>query len=161
MQGVHPESPGYVNRPAAPVVPPEYYGHRGSCRIFYAERRCTCGGPAGPVVQGAEQPAPDSTAGGALREAKQLWHDLINEDDQGAVDKLAQLLADAAELRATVQRVEALAEKLDTDITKCRTYAAQAQAEFDLASEASYAMQAANLDAVSTRLYAALNGEKP
>jgi type VI protein secretion system component VasF len=73
---------------------------------------------------------------------------------------LAQLLADAAELRAKVQRVEELAEKLDTDITKCRTYAAQAQVEFDLASEASYAMQAANLDAVSTRLHAALNGEK-
>jgi hypothetical protein len=75
----------------------------------------TCDGRCGVAVADwiSVEPAPDTTAGDALREAEQLWRDLINEDDQGAVDKLAQLLADAAELRAKVQRVLDIADRAD------------------------------------------------
>lgn len=49
-------------------------------------------------------------AGDGLREAaEQFWSDLINEDDQGAIDKLIPLLV----AEAAVQRVEGVARRLD------------------------------------------------
>jgi hypothetical protein len=45
--------------------------------------------------------------------AEQLWSDLINEDDQGAIDKLADLLAEVRRGRALREAVEGLAEDWD------------------------------------------------
>jgi hypothetical protein len=79
---------------------------------------------AAPVVQGADQPAPDTTAGDALREAIAAALDdtatglFMGQSGPGwgdavarillALPELAQLLADAAELRAKVGRVREL-----------------------------------------------------
>lgn len=68
-----------------------------------------CGSSADPAA---------SQADGELRAtAEQLWHDLINEDDQGAVDKLTPLLADAA----AVKRVRALLALTPHDRTVYRS----------------------------------------
>lgn len=62
-----------------------------------------------------DQPAPSAGQGTErLRDdAGELWHELINEDDQGAVEKLRQIIAERDEARATVQRLRDLLRVLD------------------------------------------------
>lgn len=63
--------------------------------------------------------APAVPDNGGLREAEELWSDLINEDDQGAVDRVAALLAERDE---AVRQVAAVRELAGTWEARARTY---------------------------------------
>jgi hypothetical protein len=124
--------------------------------------------PAAPVVQPADQPAPDTTAGDALREAiaARLWlaqpeyivspwdeisgttrEQYRTKADALLSGPLAQLLADAAELRAKVQRVEGLVVELE--------------AWRELFTKSGQTAEADTLKSTLARIRRALNGEKP